>query len=89
MNNDHLDGKFERLYEALGEIRAELVAIKIDLEAHMSRSDYLERIVLHLQTETRETDKSVNQMRGFFTVFGYMIAAAATILTILNQLGIL
>lgn len=89
MNNEHLDSKFERLYESLVDIRAELVAIKIDLEAHMARSDYLETIVLHLQKETRETDKSVTQMRGFFMIFGYIIAAASTVLTILNQLGII
>jgi hypothetical protein len=82
MNNEHLDGKFERLYESLGEIRAELVAIKIDVNFHIHRTNLLEDQVSKL-------DRDTNKLKGFFSIGGWLVGACATTLTILNLLKII
>lgn len=80
--DEHLDGKFERLYEGLGEIRAQLVSIRIDLNHHIERTRIAEeRLEL--------IDKDVTKLRGFLTISGWIVAGLATILTILNQLNII
>lgn len=80
--DEHIDGKFERLYESLGEIRAQLVSIRIDLNHHIERTRIAEERLELL-------DKDITRLRGFFTVAGWLVAGLATILTILNTLNII
>lgn len=73
--------KIDKVKEILSEIKVELASIKVDLRAHMKRSDLLEKHVSLLETD-------INKLRGFFTVLGYLLGIGATVLTILSQLKV-
>jgi len=82
MMDNHLDSKFERLYESLGEIKAELIAIKIDLNFHIHRTNLLEQ-------KFDSLDRDVTKLRGFFAIGGWIVATCATVLTVLKYIGVL
>ena len=77
-----IDAKLEKQTEALYLINAQLSAIKVDLAHHIRRSDMLEE-------QMKFIDKDVNKLKGFFSIGGWVVGILATILTILNKLGIL
>lgn len=80
---------FERIYQQLDRIedtlervRPELVAIKSDLTYHIKRTDLLEAEMKHL-------DRDVTKLRGFFSIGGWLLGIAATLLTIASKMGLL
>lgn len=74
--------QYQELLETLYDTRADIKAIQTDLAYHIRRTDILEG-------RFEALDKDVTKLRGFFTIAGWIVAGLATILTVLNQLGII
>ena len=79
---EHIYNDVKEQSEVLAEMRADLRAVQTDLAYHIRRTDILEG-------KFEALDKDVTKMRGFFTVMGWIVAAAATILTVLEKLGVI
>lgn len=73
-----LIGKMDKTHEALYLINARLVAIETDLRYHVERTNLLE-------TQMKHMDRDVNKLKGFFSIGGWIVAIAATILTIADR----
>jgi hypothetical protein len=82
--NNHMgqDDRFERMYELLGQIRAELSAIKTDLNYHIRRTDMLEE-------KFSRVEKQQVKLHGFLSIGGWILGIAATFLTVLSKLHII
>lgn len=70
----------EAIREDISEMKSILAVNTRELEIHIKRTDLLEK-------QVRALDTDVVKLRGFFTIFGWIVAVGATILTVLNQLG--
>lgn len=90
MESGHLDltiierihSQLDRIEATVDNVRPELIAIRTDLNYHIHRTNVLEAQVMRM-------DKDVTKFRGFFAIGGWLIGIAATILTLLNSLGII
>lgn len=74
--------KLDSVYDGLSDIRAELVAIKVDLNFHIHRTNLLEE-------QVKSMDRHITKLQGFFAIGGWILGIAATVLTVMSQLGIL
>lgn len=79
---ERLYAQLDRMEDTLERVRPELVAIRTDLNYHIHRSNLLEQ-------KMELVDQDVIKLRGFFTITGWLIGITATILTILNSLGLI
>jgi hypothetical protein len=80
--SDMTPEQFQELLETLYDTRSDIKAIQTDLAYHIRRTDILEG-------RFEALDKDVTKLRGFFTIAGWVVAALATVLTVLNQLGLI
>ena len=78
----NLTDKINEIAADVAEIRADLRAIKVDVEHHVYRSDMLE-------AEVKALDKSTTKLYGFFSISGWIIGVVATVLTIMTKLGLM
>lgn len=74
--------QMDRIEETLDRIRPDLSAIKTDLNYHIHRTNILEEKFSIL-------DKDVTKLRGFFTIAGWIVGVAATVLTLMSRIGAL
>lgn len=80
--SDRDQDKLDQIQEKLSDIRAELVAIRVDVNYHIHRTNLLEE-------RFEKLDKDMTKFQGFFTVGGWIVGVAATIITMLNLLGLI
>jgi len=70
----------EAIREDISEMKSILAVNTRELEIHIKRTDLLEK-------QVRALDTDVIKLRGFFTIFGWILGVGATALTILSKLG--
>lgn len=77
----------DRIIELVEEIRKDVGDMKVtlavntqSLEEHIRRTDLLEK-------QVKALDQDVTKLRGFFSIMGWIVGVAATVLTILDKVG--
>lgn len=74
--------QLDRIEKILERIVPELAMIKTDLAYHIKRTDLLEE-------KQDELEKNYYQLRGFFTIAGWVLASMVAALSILKLLKLI
>ena len=77
--SSHLIEVLEAIREDLSEMKSVLAVNTKELEIHIKRTGMLE-------TRLEAHEKDLNKMAGFFSYFGYAVAAVATFITIWDRI---
>lgn len=76
-NSQLLFQQLSRIENTMERLVPELAAIKTDLAHHIKRSDLLEE-------RQDELQKDYYQLRGFFTIAGWILASLVALLSVLH-----
>lgn len=76
---ERLYNQLDRIEGVVGKITPELASIRTDLNYHIKRVDILEAQFILAQ-------KSLTRLQGFFSIAGWLLGIAATLVTLALKL---